>query len=135
MALFEWSDQFSVGVSRIDSQHKKLVDMVNELHDALVSRKGPEVQRRIVSEMVDYSKSHFALEEKYMLKFHFDGYHTHKVEHSVFTTRAEELQKRLDKTGSVLTLELLSFLRDWLQNHILVTDKKYGALFNQHGLH
>ena len=134
MRYFEWSDALSVGVREIDAQHRKLVEMINSLNEAMLARAGREAQRSVIDGMVDYAASHFATEEKYMEAFGYSARSTHKTEHERFTAKALDLKARVQRAGFVLTLEIVDFLKDWLVNHIQKTDKAYQKCFTEHGL-
>ena len=134
MPYLEWTDDLSVNVKEIDTQHKKLVKMVNTLHEAFIANKANNVHKEIIDGMVEYARVHFATEEKYMLKFNFPGYEQHKEEHNTFVQKAVELQNQFKKAGFVFSNDILDFLRKWLKNHILGTDKKYSNFFNENDL-
>ena len=135
MAYLPWSNEYSVNVREIDEQHMRLVHMINTLHESLLSNQGREAQARIIREMVDYAVVHFGTEEKYMDWFSYPDHLPHKAEHELFARKAADLKRRVDEHGFILTLEILNFLKTWLREHILVTDKSYSAHFNSCGLH
>jgi len=33
-----------------------------------------------------------------------------------------------------LTIDIMNFLKDWISNHIQITDKKYSMTFNENGI-
>ena len=135
MAYLNWSDSYSVNVQEIDNQHKNLINMINTLHDAMLENKGRETHCSIIGAMVSYANIHFETEEKYMRRFGFTDYPSHKIEHDQFTVKALDLKERSENDGFILTLEILTFLKKWLQDHILGTDMRYAPHFNANGLH
>lgn len=134
MALMNWSDKLSVNIREIDEQHKKLVTMVNELHEAMSSGKGKEVIGKILTGLVQYVASHFATEERFMKTHSFPGYLAHKAEHDKLTKKALELQQQFQEGKPVITVEVMGFLKDWLSSHILGTDKNYAPYLNGKGV-
>jgi hemerythrin len=134
VAYIEWNVSLSVGIARIDEQHKKLVDCINRLHQALLDKMGQELQAEIIAEMCDYAVTHFALEEELMTRSGFPGLAAHREEHEEFAREAADLKDKLDKGTKILTIVILAFLKEWLKNHILGTDMKYVTHFKRHGL-
>jgi hemerythrin len=134
MALIQWNDSLSVGIVEIDRQHQRLVAMINELHDAMRQGKGKDILGKIINGLVTYAGTHFKTEEKYFDQFQYPEATTHKKEHSDFTQKVAEFKGKFDTGQAVLSLEIITFLSNWLQHHINVIDKKYGPFFNQKGL-
>ena len=135
MPIMNWSEQYSVGVSELDNHHKKLINLLNDLHDAMKQGKSKELTAGIINELVSYAANHFAAEEKYMVKFNFPGYQKHKSEHESFVAKVVDFQNDYNAGKMLLTVEIMDFLKQWLINHIQKTDKEYGPFFNEKGLH
>ncbi len=134
MAIVQWSQDLSVNVAEIDAQHQQLVKMINNLDDAMRQGKGKEALGKIISGLVSYAATHFATEEKYFDKFNYPDAAPHKAEHSAFAKKATEFKTEFDAGRLGLTIQVMQFLSNWLQNHIKCVDKKYSSFFNQHGL-
>ena len=134
MALVQWSNSLSVNVVEIDKQHHKLVDMINELNDAMRSGKGKDALAKIVNGLIAYTGTHFKTEERYFDQFGYPDASSHKKEHVDFVAKVSEFKDGFAKGKIRLSIEVMNFLSDWLQNHIKGVDKKYGPFFNEKGL-
>jgi len=130
MALFSWTDEYSVRIPQIDAQHKKLVGLINVLHEAMASGKGKEALAKILAELVDYTKVHFRLEEQLMQQRGYLDYLTHKAEHDRFIMQIQDFQLQFQASKLTLTIQVMNFLKDWLKNHILGADKKYISVLS-----
>lgn len=126
MSLFEWKDSYNVNVGIIDEQHKVLVSLLNNLHDSMSQGKGKEVLSVILNDLVNYTKTHFATEEKLMSQTVYTKTHSHMAEHEGLTKKAIELNDDYKNGKVTMSIEVLNFLKDWLKNHILVMDKELG---------
>ncbi len=124
MALFNWSAQYETGIFLVDTQHKKLVESINTLHDAMKDGKGKEVAEKTLNFLVDYTIQHFTAEEGLMKQKNYPDFNNHKSTHDKFVSEVKELRTKY-LSGKVLPMQVSSILSDWLKNHILGTDKKY----------
>jgi len=134
MALINWSDELSVNIAEMDKEHKQLVAMINELHEAMSSGKGKDVLGNVLGRLVDYTKFHFAAEEKLMSSNQYPGYLNQKAEHDKLTKQVIDIKARLDAGNMVVTVEVMTFLKDWLTKHIMGLDKKYSSFLNNKGI-
>ncbi|MGD1101873.1 MAG: bacteriohemerythrin [Terriglobia bacterium] len=132
--LFPWSDTYSVQIGIIDMQHKNLVNIINELHQAMVEGQGKQQLGSILSNLIKYTQVHFKTEENFMESHRYPEYTNHKSEHDHLTKTVLEFQDKFQKNEVGLTIEVMGFLKDWLSKHILGSDKKYGPFLNAKGL-
>lgn len=129
MALIQWDDSFSVGVPRIDAQHKKLVEMVNELNDAMRQGKGKEIVGSIVQGLVGYTLTHFTLEESLFVRTGYPDTEAHEKEHAEFVMKVSKFRDDFETGRLSLSVEVMTFLSSWLTKHIKGCDQKYSEYF------
>ena len=134
MPLMDWKEEYSVKISQIDQQHKKLTEMVNELNDAMKIGKGKDTIGNIINGLTNYTMTHFRTEEKYFDQFGYPETDTHKKEHAAFVEKVADFRAKFESKQRLLTIEVMDFLSDWLKKHIMGTDKKYSGFFNENGL-
>ncbi|MCK5237372.1 MAG: hemerythrin family protein [Deltaproteobacteria bacterium] len=130
MSLFTWSDDYSVEVNSMDSQHRKLFDLINELHGAMSEGKAGDVMSKVVSNLLDYTNTHFRDEEKMLEKVNYAELAKQKEQHKIFTDKVEEIKVGIEASSISAPLQTMSFLKDWLANHIKGEDKKYSSHVN-----
>ena len=134
MTLISWNNNLSLNIKEIDEQHKKLIGMVNEPHSAMGSGKGKETLGKVLAGLIEYTKSHFSAEERFMDRHQYPGYLKHKAEHDAFTKQVLDLQGKYTEGKTVVTVEVMNFLKDWLTTHIQDSDKKYGPFLTARAL-
>src|SRR3954454_24897992 len=94
MTLMAWTDKLSVGIAVIDDDHKKLVGMVNELYDAMRAGHGKDKLGGIPDRLVQYTKFHFAREEKLFAQTAYPGAVPHKEQLEALTRQVIDVQKK-----------------------------------------
>lgn len=134
MAFFDWSDDYSVGVTEMDNQHKHLIDIINELNDATMSGNSSSALSSIFDKLLSYTDFHFGNEERLMIEHGYGGLLNQQSEHRKLVDELRELQKNFQSGTASVNFQTMSFLRSWLYDHILTTDKQYGPFFNSKGV-
>ena len=134
MPAFVWEPEYSVNIKIIDEQHKKLIDTINILYEAMSEGKGRTVLTKIFDNLAEYTTVHFATEEDFMVRYSYPGYAEHKGEHDKCIAKVEEFKKKFDRKEIGLPIEIANFLVDWLHKHLMGMDQKYKVFFNEKGL-
>ncbi|MHC4184238.1 MAG: bacteriohemerythrin [Planctomycetota bacterium] len=131
--MIEWNDKYSVGISMIDEEHKKLIGILNKAIFAKGHNDNPEELREVLREMTNYALTHFKTEETYMKEFNYPEYQDHKEEHRDFSAGIIAYHEKLIKGNYQIANEIIEYLKWWFVNHIQVTDKKYIYCFKRNG--
>lgn len=134
MAFVDWKPEYSVGHMEIDQQHKKLVGIINQLHDAMKAGGRPEELMRIMDELVSYTRYHFAHEEKLMEKAGYTDLAAHRRVHRAMVEQVEKLRQEAGSSRAGFSIKLMGFLKNWLTDHILGTDRKYAPALKSAGV-
>ena len=132
--LMPWTSQLATGVRFVDEQHRKLVDMINDLYKAMKSGQGKAVIEKLLDDLANYTVYHFDAEEKIFHKLHYAETSGHIKIHEELKAKVISFINRY-KTGSEnISMDLMNFLKDWLENHICKTDKRYVKTFLDSGV-
>lgn len=124
-----WNRDLSVGVAEIDSQHKELFRMINDLDAALKNGKPKKETGRLIGFLDDYILIHFGSEEKYMTVYGYPDYASHRKKHEWFAEEFCGIKKKLD--GGAPPVEITGLINNllitWFSNHIRTVDKSMGG--------
>jgi len=136
--MFEWRDEFSANIPVIDKQHQRLFELGARLYDLISLRDDFDHYDEIVEiirELKDYTIYHFGFEEELMERYGYEDLEAHKEEHQMFIDKINEIDYEAidaDQTGAIM--DMLMFVANWIENHILKMDLKYKELFQEKGV-
>ena len=133
METINWRDEFSVGVEELDSQHKKLLAMINRLIAERKVLTDPSTIAELLTGMTDYAEEHFRAEEFLMAEYGYDKKALQEAQHRAFIVKTQEFCNA-GFGPNILSEALLDYLGSWLVNHILTADMQYKPFFNSKGL-
>lgn len=127
--FMKWNPDYSVNNKIIDDQHKNLIKILNKLYQGFMEKKHLDILIDVVNELEDYTKCHFKTEEDLFVKNNYIGAIEHKKEHDDFVNQVKDFKAEYMRNPGCLTYKLMTFLKNWIVNHINQTDKKYMVMF------
>jgi hemerythrin len=127
MPLLEWKDSYGVGHSRLDRQHRELVNLLNQFSDAVGEGRAAAAQNQALDRLLRYTGQHFAFEESELRRAGYPGLAAHKREHDRLLARVADFSA--GKSGR--KPQLVQFLEQWLVDHIRKSDQAYAPYLNQ----
>lgn len=120
-----------IGVGLIDTQHRQLVRMVNDLNRAIVGKGGDAELKTMFLSLITFAAEHFETEHRLMAEHGYPGLSEHDAQHDKLT---EELRLMLDRFSAGDELQLLQKVKDWLMGHIHHCDMPMGSYLRAKGL-
>ena len=128
--MYEFKDEYLTGVESVDAEHRRLFEIAEEAYklskDEFIADKYDQV-RYIFGELKNYALEHFEHEEAYMDSINYKYKFIQKVQHDQFREKVNEMDlDHLDENTEKMLDEILSYLTNWLVNHILEHDKQLG---------
>ena len=132
--MIKWEDKYSVGMSVIDEEHKKFIDIINKATYVKQYDDSPRAISEILVELTAYALEHFKTEEFCMKYYKYYDYKSHKEEHNKFSKTISDYSKKLIDGEVVIIDEVLEHLKQYFVNHIQEIDKRYTACFNENNL-
>jgi hemerythrin len=131
--LMEWNEQLDIGLDEINRQHQTLLHLINELYYLLKHNSGLSSIKRVVQGLIDYTANHFKYEETLFAQIGYEQTQDHIDKHAQLVDEVLAFQKRVER-GEDIGEELMSFLKNWLSQHIMREDRAYTDVFKQNGL-
>lgn len=134
MSLILWNNGLSVNIRSIDSQHQRLVEMINKLHDSMKKGESNAALSGILNDMAAYTLVHFKTEEELFAKYNYPQKDRHVAEHKEFVKNVRSFIEEFKAGRKTLSLDVMNFLTQWLSQHIKGEDKAYTAFLNSKGV-
>ncbi len=126
MSRIEWTEEYSVAVEEVDLQHKQLFRYLDQLAESIETGRGDIAVGTLLNELISYVNVHFKLEEEYFERYSYPQADEHRILHGNFVLRVNWLMSRYAAGETSTAAEMLTFLQDWICEHILYEDKKYA---------
>jgi methyl-accepting chemotaxis protein len=131
--IVKWNSRMSINVRQFDEQHMKLVEMIQQLNGAMKNGEGKAAVGEILTGLVQYAETHLKQEEEFLTRNGYPDFTAHKQIHDNLRTKLGEMVADFEG-GRAVPSAIMMFLSDWLVNHIMGVDKKYGVYMNGKGI-
>ena len=131
MELIKLEECLRLNIPEIDSQHEKLIELVNTLHGAMVGGADKATRDSLLTRLLEHTRNHCAYEEELMSRYGYPGYQEHKKEHDRLTQHLVDLIARYQSGELLLSVAVVMELKGWATVHIEKSDKPLGAFLSE----
>ncbi len=134
MEILKWREAYETGVEQMDTQHKKLIKLVNQLYAMLRQKAELDELDAILQEMSDYAEQHLRDEEALLHKHGYPDFNRQKESHQEYYDTMDELFAEMEVDKYEAAQKIYRFLRKWWIDHIVGEDKEYGEYLREKGV-
>jgi hemerythrin len=131
MSRIEWSDELCMGVKQIDDQHRELIRIANVLMKAVSLGRDERVLTNVIKRLREYTVFHFNSEESLMEDVRYPERGDHMNEHRRLKQNVKDYQRILYKKEAISPEEIFIFIRGWLLEHILTSDRELARFIHE----
>jgi hemerythrin len=127
--IITWSEKYATGIEMIDSQHKELVTLTNQLYHACLtgSTVADAAFKEAMGRMVEYVRFHLSAEQELLERVNYPNYAAHKKQHDNLVINILEAAKEFDEGRKFVPNQFVRSLKDWIFGHIAVFDRSYAT--------
>jgi methyl-accepting chemotaxis protein/hemerythrin len=129
-----YTADFDVLVNRMNDDHIKIFDFINTCHRKIKEKSDNISLLPILKELGDFTRGHFMREEEAMAKANYSDLDLQKKAHTKLLQKVADIIQSLEKGDDLDMIEVMSFFKEWLINHILMMDRKYGPVLKEQGI-
>lgn len=131
MVLIEWQPGYMIGIEDIDKQHQKLLTILNEFFQSVQEEKEYSTIKRVLKNLMEYTREHFKNEEDLMIQHDYPEYKNHSRQHRNLEKKVMDFINFAQDEKKGISIDLLIFLQIWWQEHILGADKRFGYFLTE----
>jgi len=131
----QWKDEYSVGITHIDQDHKKLIKLLNQFTTAYDYDMTEDFEKKALEELINYTVYHFEREEKLMSENDYPDFEAHQAKHQEMIKQVNSFVELYNEKGHDALKDISEYLTVWLISHINGTDKEYTHYLNDRGVH
>jgi hemerythrin len=132
--IFQWREEYNTNIKEMDAHHRELFQTANKLYEEIHSGRNQSVLEDTLNFMIRYTEEHFSQEEKLMEDYDFPEHEVHIKHHARLIQEVQELKSKYAAGEMRMDMSIVNFLKDWIINHILTEDRKYGPYLNDKGI-
>ena len=124
MCMLEWQARFRIGIAEVDTEHREIIPLINDLHAALGANQSPERIEEFLGEILARIAAHFALEEKSMTALLYPERFAHKEDHERLLDEIRDIMDDVDARGVLDEKRLSDRLSSWFGDHFASFDAR-----------